>query len=36
MSQSTITFSVILFTFLVFVTVKGELPAYMKVFGLKQ
>lgn len=34
MSQATVIFGAILFAFLVFITVKGELPAYLKTLGL--
>jgi hypothetical protein len=33
-SQSTIIIGAILFGFVVFVTVRGQLPAYLKVLGL--
>lgn len=34
MSQSTIVFGSLIFAFLVFITVRGELPKYMAVVGL--
>jgi hypothetical protein len=33
LSQSTIIFVVLLFLFLVFITVKGQLPTYFKIFS---
>jgi len=35
MSQSTVLFGVLIFAFIVFVTVRGELPAYLSVLGLR-
>jgi hypothetical protein len=34
MSQSNIVVGCLLLAFLIFITVRGELPAYMKVVGL--
>lgn len=35
MSQSTVIFGVLIFAFVLFITVRGELPAYMSVLGLR-
>lgn len=35
MSQSTVLFGVLIFAFVLFITVRGELPAYMSVLGLR-
>lgn len=35
MNQSTIIFGALIFGFIMFVTVKGELPQYLAVMGLK-
>lgn len=34
MNQGTVIFGVVLFAFLVFITVRGELPDYMRIIGL--
>lgn len=36
MRQSTLTFSVLLFMFIVFITVRGQLPAYLALFKSKK
>ena len=36
MSQSTFIAGVVLFAFVVFITVKGKLPAYLAVLGLRE
>lgn len=35
MNQSTVIFGVLIFAFVVFITTRGELPAYMSVLGLR-
>jgi len=35
MNQSTVIFGVLIFAFIVFITVRGELPAYLSVLGLR-
>lgn len=35
MGQSTLIFGTLILAFIVFVTVKGELPAYLSILGLK-
>ena len=35
MSQSTKIAAVLIFLFVVYITVKGQLPSYLSVFGLK-
>lgn len=36
MRQSTVTFGVILFAFIVYITVRGQLPSYIALFKSKQ
>jgi len=35
MNQSTAIIGVLIFAFIVFITVRGELPAYLSVLGLR-